>query len=555
MRWIMVIGPIMDQQAPVLPNKSVNSYGLQFLFLFICLTIYSITPIWTNEYFPTQDGPGHLYCCSVLLQLGNHASPLPEYFFELGSFLSPYWLGHLLILLFMKIAPPLLAEKLFLTLYALIFIISIYYYVESANRQNLPVALFAIPFAFNFIFMMGFYNYALGIPLFFLAIGYTWKHRENLTASRLLLLSVFLLLIYFTHFLALVITCLSISLVGVFALIKNRVKLLQLFAAMIPALALVMHFLLKHRFGGGPHWDSFSLLSYLITLDTLNAFPDTAVLFSYFLAALLWGLALFTIWKLLRPGNGGGKTTGQDIPEKPLQDSPTFTRIFPLFLSFLLLVIYYLLPDRSLVDSMLNVQGGGWTSTRLSIFPVLASLGWISLPRGRGPRQLLLLGLAVAIGAKIHNTNTLIGKASAEIGQYVSGIGAIERDSIVMPIQTGIPQYYNRISPLLHAGALYCINNGSVNLSVEFPDYDYYPINFKMSSRQARPSPLITNNMWNLLHEYGYVIDYAISWKMKKNSPEWRTLSSVFNVCYEKGPLVVFQNRYRHQLPVVKDGG
>ena len=46
----------------------------------------------------------------------------------------PNWFSHAAMALFMFFTPPLIAEKLLLTLYAILFPISLFYFVDAVHR-------------------------------------------------------------------------------------------------------------------------------------------------------------------------------------------------------------------------------------------------------------------------------------------------------------------------------------------------------------------------------------------------------------------------------------
>src|SRR5215212_10528590 len=85
--------------------------------LFVLLAALYITPIWSVRYLPTGDGPTHVYNAWVLRVLATGDAPANitrAYRIDWTPF--PNWTGHALMALAMLVVPPIVAEKLLLTL-------------------------------------------------------------------------------------------------------------------------------------------------------------------------------------------------------------------------------------------------------------------------------------------------------------------------------------------------------------------------------------------------------------------------------------------------------
>src|SRR5262249_32941770 len=64
--------------------------------LFWALTLAYLTPVWSFQYLPTQDGPSHIDNAQILKELGNSSAGYEEYF-EIRSEPIPNWTSHLLL--------------------------------------------------------------------------------------------------------------------------------------------------------------------------------------------------------------------------------------------------------------------------------------------------------------------------------------------------------------------------------------------------------------------------------------------------------------------------
>ena len=69
---------------------------------FILLVVFYILPIWVFKYFPSQDGPCHIYNSFILKHYND-----PEYnfneFFEIRKSPVPNWASHASMMLLMYI--------------------------------------------------------------------------------------------------------------------------------------------------------------------------------------------------------------------------------------------------------------------------------------------------------------------------------------------------------------------------------------------------------------------------------------------------------------------
>src|SRR3954465_6846257 len=84
------------------------------------LVLLHLIPVWTFRYLPTQDGPSHLVNAQILKDYGSSTAGY-EAFFEVRAEPLPNWTSHLLLAGLLVLVPPLVAEKLLVSLYVLGF--------------------------------------------------------------------------------------------------------------------------------------------------------------------------------------------------------------------------------------------------------------------------------------------------------------------------------------------------------------------------------------------------------------------------------------------------
>jgi hypothetical protein len=192
------------------------------------LLVLHVLPLCTGRYFPTADGPTHLYNAwlwkAMLAQPGHPAhqvlafNPNPE----------PNYLSHLLLAGLLALGPPWLAEKLVLLLYVLGLPLALRYALRSARQPGADaVALLGFPLIYSVVLVWGFYNFCLSLVLLLLVSGYWQRHTRRWRPATLAGLLGLLTLLYAAHpmtYLA------SGLLLGLLAVVANRAHPRQLLA-------------------------------------------------------------------------------------------------------------------------------------------------------------------------------------------------------------------------------------------------------------------------------------------------------------------------------------
>ena len=186
-----------------------------FQLVIAILLLLHLLPIWGFKCFPSQDGLSHLYNAHILKSYANPDNYLLRQVYDLRLTLFPNWSSHLILLALMYLFPPLICEKILLTICITLTPLSLFYFLNSVVWPNLqPVnhrsfllatqstgrgktlperisllfsgnflGLVGFIYAFNYLLHMGFYNFTLSISLFFFTLGYwcrhQWLHLQN----------------------------------------------------------------------------------------------------------------------------------------------------------------------------------------------------------------------------------------------------------------------------------------------------------------------------------------------------------------------------------------
>jgi hypothetical protein len=249
------------------------------LVAYAATTMLALLPIWLPSVFPSQDGGAHLYNAHVLAALttGHDAAPYAD-IYALNFTALANWADHLLQAVLTLIASPELAEKLLLSGYEVAFAAAARYAATSIRPDQSWAAHLALPLIFTFSVQMGFYNFILCFPLYFVLIGFYWRHRDG---HRTRALAALLLALYALHPLAWLFGGLTLTIIILSNARDRHVhghtsertttrRLLDVWLAATPGLVLLFVLighepveaaewqpfpaLLRHLFFGGPIW-------------------------------------------------------------------------------------------------------------------------------------------------------------------------------------------------------------------------------------------------------------------------------------------------------------
>ena len=172
----------------------------------------------------------------------------------------PNWFGHVAMAILMFALNPLIAEKLMLTGYVVLFLYSGRYLIISVDpaKRGLPFILF--PFVYNF-------SYSLGFCL--LAIGYWWKHHQELQIKPAILFNLIIACCYFSHMVSTVIALLSVAILWLVTIRPTNYQrhLLQI-PMLFPSCIFPFWFIFSHGTKSNrAHWASQRLYDYFTRLE------------------------------------------------------------------------------------------------------------------------------------------------------------------------------------------------------------------------------------------------------------------------------------------------
>lgn len=302
--------------APLRLNVAAITIGT---VLFVILLALLDGPIWLVKLVPTQDGPVHLAQSDLIARFGwgGALSEPAATFYQWNPRIEPNTGIYVLIAALIRLTgSALIANSLFLTLYGLIWIVAAYAVGHSECKRPLLAALLLVPLAFGRFIHLGFYNYALGLPLFVLFAVF-WRSLGGRRDVRAFLATgVFLLMLCMTHLTAAVAACLLLAADGIVRSVRALsrsgsfdaareliVSGIWAVAAAAPALVLIVSFLLFYPSLPGEVPSQLHNISRIFGASYFYSFTfwEAVVLAPMLAAVAIGALAAVRRWRSIEP--------------------------------------------------------------------------------------------------------------------------------------------------------------------------------------------------------------------------------------------------------------
>jgi len=337
--------------------------------LFASVILLQLLPLMFFHYFPTWDGPAHLAAAEVIAHYNDPSRAMLRKYFLPNMFPSPNLTGHAILIGLAKVLPPVAAEKVLIALIIVLTSVSMRFALVSINGRARFLSYLAPPFAISWFLHAGQYNFCLSVIVFFFTIGYWLRRRERFTVAPRLILSVLLVLAYFSHIVGLAVSLVFIgsetlwlsvlevtahgtppALVQLIKTLWTRGKGLLL--SIVPALLLVAAYIRHGSSGAVGRYRLWDLIKCLVTLaPAMVSFSKSEYLPSVLLSGTILGLAVYSLKSFTRQ-------TWPDVRNGLLLATGVTT------------ILYFALPDA--------MNGGSYISPRLSVFVYFGVLLWSS---------------------------------------------------------------------------------------------------------------------------------------------------------------------------------
>jgi hypothetical protein len=491
---------------------------------FLVLLLIYILPIWVFKYFPSQDGPCHIYNSFIL----RHYSD-PDYvfneFYEVRKSPVPNWASHAVMMLLMYLVPPLIAEKLLLTGYIVLMAVSVLYFLNSVEAGRTPLAFIGFPFIYNYLFLMGFYNFSLGVALLILTTGYWWRHYYTFGVKNAVILALLLIALYFCHLVPLVLVVFSIAVVAILILPLKFARWKQALLSMVcmlPACGLAFYYINTRGTVQSPGgWTLARLWQYFIRNESLAYYSQSQITIGKFVTGAFVALFFYTF-----------------IRDRLFTKEWRFKlrvrrRDFLLLLCAVFFVIYLKAPD--------GMSGGGFIKTRMAFMPFLIIIPWLSwdMPKiARGIAGAMIMLLAIVYMAHAGYYHKML---SDDVKVYTSGYDVIEKNKVVLPLSFNHSGRCWRIGLFLHAVGHYGYTTGCIELDNYEATTSYFPTYYSPDFQRPAHSVIEGTPAEFDFDKYAVGIDYVITWWLPAGSDVEAKILKYYHLIKQNGDLKVFQ--------------
>ena len=491
------------------------------------LTVIYLLPIWIFPYFPAQDGVSHVYNSQILTEYSNPQYEFRDYY-EINWYPFPNWLSHFSLAILLFVFPPLVAEKIFLSLYVILFPLAIYYFLNAIQRGRYAVVILSFAFVYNYLFLMGFYNFAVSVPLFFLALGYWWKHKEQLNTKRAILLNLLVVVTYFAHLISYAFILFSIALLAFLHFKRDFKRILITGCYLLPAAALILVYLpTSDLLAGEPPEFTLErvgeLFANLMGMHVLVAYTDPPSWLSAAVSAFMIFLGVVTIWqnrKEAMPTHAGQKAF--------------------LCLAGVLFGLYFLLPNA--------IGPGGWVNDRIAILATLVLCAWFrGFDKPQWERAFTAVVTLLAL-INIIYVGMLFKNLNAEIREFTAFVQRVEKNKVILPLHFDPRGSSKRVGIFVNAANYYCLDNGCINLGNYEVQFDYFPVRFNADFER----PLEEKEWVQVVHwqpeeidlcDYADNVDYLLLW----GTPDTPIVAEAIEACYtliaSEGKLKLFSGK------------
>ena len=534
----------------------------------IVLMVIHLLPVWGFKYFPTQDGASHIYNAYVLKEYHNHENYRLREVYKLNPTLFPNWTSHALLALLLYIFPPLVCEKIVLTLCISLLPLSLFYFLNGIAKKNIVFGLVGFLYAYNYLLHMGFYNFVLSMSLFFFTFGYWWRVKDNLRVTNMVVLYILLLATYFTHYHSYALLIMSLTFFALYgsvydilqkvwgyketsqppmdrfrvSIVKFKPTLIFLIG-LIPAYIILFsyYFYLTNTHGSDGNHKGFEWLNdYFFSMKSLVSFRDDHVLIGRVLLVLFAVAFVLTIISRIRQyyqfhESEEWKETGERLWTRVVTQMDGF-----LIMAVFITAMYFIAPWSG--------YSGGWINDRFHLYIFLVLLPFFAINLHRHINY-AVAGIIIALslwhlGYNVH-TYTLLNR---DITNALSLDGMDEKDTILMsePGEWGgfsdslgfEPKY---VEPFGHIECLLAVKKGIAYLDNYEANTDHFPLQYKQKELPADFAIIWRteyDDVAGLEQEYDLIDsnDYNRLYRRKRTTPDTQIWNGKTAITFDMQP-------------------
>lgn len=417
------------------------------VILLLIIILCSIAPIWIGPYFPSQNGPWFLLTTHMLTNYWSQTYNYQDYY-VISWHPIPHMLHEILVSFVSFCLPLLLAEKVALTINALLLPGSIYYFLKASSQSKTWPGYLAFTMILSYPFFRGYHDYTLSISLYFFTLAYWYSHRTRQSWITLPILWFLSVLVYLAHLKTFALLAFSIGWVSLQLQRDWKKAATEALLTTLPGWFLVIDFLgLNTQSSWVNHQDTAWLNPLRAGEYFFTQFFYTVSLPAFYATLLPWmTISVLILWIF--------RKACITIPQIVVY---TINHPFASLCVFLL-ILYFILPYKML----------GWHKVNVRLIPFILGLlitSMASAPQLNNSGNVKLgFGILVAICALIQSAYITqeVRQMNRAITLYNQGIDHFLPNSTLLPIHNDNPAF-GAIRPLTRAHEYYHIAKGGAN--------------------------------------------------------------------------------------------
>ncbi len=373
---------------------------------------------------------------------------------------------------------------------------------------------------------MGFYNFAVSVPLFFLALGFWWKHRDTLSIKRIVFLNLLIIATYFSHLISYAFILFSIGLLAIIHYRRDIKQILITGCSILPAGLLLLVYLPTSDLlsGGSPEigfnriWELFRNMVGIRVLVAYNIHQEW-IANTVFIVLIF--LCIWSIWQIKRKLS------------EPITGQGAFLILF-----CVLIILYFILPG--------SIGPGGWVNDRLLILSMLLIFACFRLGENVRWKQ-VFTGLVTLLALiNILYIGILCNRLNTELREFNAFVDKVENNSVILPLQFEPRGESLKVGIFVNAANYYCLDNGCINLGNYEVQFDYFPIRFKPEF----DTPIDEKEWVQIIHwspeqidlcGYAVNVDYLLLWGTPDEEKVAKEIDECYTLIETKGRLKLYK--------------
>jgi len=429
--------------------------------LFLLFVLGQVAFVWWLTWFPTQDGPCHIYNLAILKDLRNGGHVWGAWY-EQHLTPTPNWGFHLIAYPLLSIVSPLTAEKIFISIYIILFSAAVPLSLKLLKLPLFPWSFLAAPAIWSYSLGMGFYSFVIALPLLTLAMALTIRMRTHGLMVRFIITTTASAILFVCHLIPFACFALFVLITQLIDIsVSPARRIVSALALLAPSTALLtLHMAAS---SGSPSIlmpDFLSRIPFLI----LNALACSTIYFSSLQG--ISGVALaFLLGFLIKQST---KNICSDYLPK-------------------LFGLYAVIIAAFAIIAPPSLGGGGYFSQRLPTVMLIALIPLFASSHDRYHILLKKCVIPVIVLVLLFNF-VVFFRMSALVDEFMSARRlSLQAGSVVMPYRKyGLPG--SKLDVLAHATAHYALRSTLIYAGNYEMQFSYFPVRYLPAVKARTPS-------------------------------------------------------------------